>query len=92
MGKTRRVYSENIKAKVAMEAIRGIKTMSELSAAYNVHPQLIAQWKKHLMDHAPELFVRGKKSTNGNEEESSSRLYEEIGRLKLENDWLKKKL
>jgi transposase-like protein len=92
MPKPRRVYTENFKAKVALEAFRGVKTLSELSSTYNVHPVVIAQWKKQLIDLAPDIFKRGNGSKNETSEEIAGPLYEEIGRLKVENDWLKKKL
>ena len=92
MNKQRRVYTENFKAKVALEAYRGVKTLSELSSTYNVHPVVIAQWKKQLLDLAPDIFKRGNGAKNERIEENTGPLYEEIGRLKVENDWLKKKL
>jgi putative transposase len=73
-----------------LEAIKGIKTMSELSARYKVHPNVISKWKRQLIEGAPEVFARG--SNGSSEEELTGPLYEEIGRLKVENDWLKKKL
>ncbi len=92
MHKQRRNYTENFKAKVALEAFRGVKTLSELSSTYNVHPVVIAQWKKQLLDLAPDIFKRGNGAKNERIEENTGPLYEEIGRLKVENDWLKKKL
>jgi putative transposase len=80
-----------LKARVALEAIKGIKTMSELSAEYRIHPNVITKWKKQLIEGAATVFSRG--NENGNSEEVLTRpLYEEIGRLKVELDWLKKKL
>jgi len=79
------------KARVALDAVRGIKTLSELSAIHKVHPTVIAHWKRQLLDGAAEVFVRG--SGGGRtEEEIKAPLYEEIGRLTVELDWLKKKL
>jgi transposase-like protein len=92
MSKQRRNYSETFKAKVALEAFKGVKTLSELSATFNVHPVVIAQWKKQLLEHASEIFLRGNGSKNATHEESTGPLFEQIGRLKVENDWLKKKL
>ena len=91
MAKKRRKHSKSLKARVALEALKGIKTMSQLASEYNIHPNQISKWKKKLKEEAPELFARGNGS-NRNEEELTAPLYEEIGRLKVENDWLKKKL
>jgi len=93
MTKKRRRHSEEFKARVALEAVKGVKTLSELSATYGVHHTVIAQWKRQLIDGSGEIFSR----KNGfhhrrSEEELTGPLYEEIGRLKMEVDWLKKKL
>ncbi len=92
MKRKRRQFSEKFKAKVAVEAIKGIKTLSELSATYKVHPNQISAWKKQLLSNAPELFSSGKKRQSKSEEELTSPLYEEIGRLKMDIKWLEKKL
>lgn len=88
----RRTHSDKFKAKVAIEAIRGIKTLSELAAEYKIHPNQISTWKKQLQMNAEELFSRGKKSKSKTEEELTAPLYEEIGRLKMDIKWLEKKL
>ena len=90
MSRKRKKHSEEMKARVALEALKGVRTLSELSAAYGVHPTVIAQWKRQLVRGASEVFRRG--NTTRNEEELTGPLYEEIGRLKMEIDWLKKKL
>jgi transposase len=90
MSRKRRRHTEEMKARVAVEAIKGLRTLSELSAAYGVHPTVIAQWKRQLVRGAPEVFRRGNAAHR--EEEVTAPLYEEIGRLKMEIDWLKKKL
>ena len=87
----RRVFGASFKARVALEAVKGTRTLSELSSAYRVHPTVIAHWKKQLVQGASNVFASG--SGNGKSEEAvSGPLYEEIGRLKMEVDWLKKKL
>jgi transposase len=85
--KKRKVHTAEFKAKVGLEAVRGMKTISEIGQAYGVHPQLVGQWKS-----AGALFEtkRGPKPTE--DKSGEDRLYGEIGRLKMENDWLKKKL
>jgi transposase-like protein len=86
----RKQHSADFKFKVALEALKGLKTASELSSIYEIHPTLISNWKKQLKDKGKEIF-----SNNENRKEQDaqlqSALYEEIGRLKFELDWLKKK-
>jgi len=90
MSRKRKKHTEEMKARVALEAIKGVRTLSELSATYGVHPTVIAQWKRQLVRGASEVFRRGNAART--EEELTGPLYEEIGRLKMEIDWLKKKL
>lgn len=92
MGRKRKKHADEFKARVALEAVRGIKTLGELSAVHAVHPTVIASWKRQLVEGAPSLFVRGAGSGGRTEEEITAPLFEEIGRLKVELDWLKKKL
>ena len=89
---TRKQYSPKFKAKLAIEAIRGEKAMSQLASQYHVHPVQISQWKKIATDQLAELFVDGRKSKPVNGGIEKDALYEEIGRLKVELDWLKKKV
>lgn len=92
MGRRRRTFTEKFKAKVAIEAIRGLKTLAELAKDYQVHPNQISDWKRQILTNAPELFSSGKKPNARTEEELTAPLYEEIGRLKMDIKWLKKKL
>ena len=92
MNGKRRAHSDKFKAKVAIEAIKGIKTLSELATEHKIHPNQISSWKKQLQMNAEELFTRGKKSKAKSEEELTAPLYEEIGRLKMDIKWLEKKL
>ena len=92
MTRKRRQFSAKFKAKVAVEAIKGMKTLAELSTEYKVHPNQISAWKKQLLSNASELFPSGKKSPSKTEEELTAPLYEEIGRLKMDIKWLEKKL
>lgn len=92
MGAKRNRHTEEFKAKVALEAIRGVRTLSELSSMHGVHSTVIGQWKRQLVDGATELFRRGNGAVGKSEQELTGPLYEEIGRLKVEVDWLKKKL
>jgi transposase-like protein len=77
---------------VAVEAIRGEKTLSELGSQFKVHPMQIAKWRKSALEQLPELFVDGRTRKVRNGEAENDALYEEIGRLKVELDWLKKKV
>jgi len=91
MSKKRRTFTDKFKAKVALDAVRSLKTLSEMATEYKVHPNQISQWKRELLTRAPELFS-GKKSTSfKTEEELTAPLYEEIGRLKMDMKWLEKK-
>src|ERR1035437_6279781 len=91
MTTTRKQYSPKFKARVAVEAIRGEKTLSQLGSQFKVHPIQIAKWRKSALEQLPELFVDGRTRKGRNGEADSDALYEEIGRLKVELDWLKKK-
>lgn len=92
MAQKRKRHSNDFKARVAIEAVKGVRTLSELSAAYAVHPTVIAHWKRQLIEGAPEVFARGGGPGGKTEDEVTAPLYQEIGRLKMEVDWLKKKL
>lgn len=90
MGKKRTPRSNEFKAKVALEAIQGAKSLNELGSVHRVAPTLIAIWKRKLLEGAPSLFAH---AGGGKRDEGvTATLYEEIGRLKMELDWLKKKL
>jgi transposase-like protein len=92
MSKKRRTFSDKFKAKMALEAVGGAKTLAQLAAEYQVHPNQISKWKKILVAQAPELFAIENNSTARTEEEITAPLYEEIGRLKMDVRWLEKKL
>jgi transposase-like protein len=87
----RKSYTASFKAKVGLEAIRGVKTVNEIGQEYVVHPAQVGQWKREIQERAESLFAnqRGPKRQDGPGDEE--RLYSEIGRLKVELDWLKKK-
>jgi len=79
---TRKQYSPKFKARVAVEAIRGEKTLSQLGSQFKVHPIQIAKWRKSALEQLPELFVDGRTRKGRNGEADRDALYEEIGRLK----------
>jgi putative transposase len=92
MTRKRKRHSKEFKAKVALEAVKGLKTSSELASHYQVHPTQISQWKKQLLEGVADLFAyKSRRQKIVSEEELTSPLYEEIGRLKMELNWLKKK-
>ncbi|MDF0677479.1 MAG: IS3 family transposase [Nitrospira sp.] len=88
MAQKRRTHGEEFNARVAVEAIKGIRTLSELRAAHGVHPTVIAHWKRPLVKGAPEVFRRGL-GGGRSEETVTAPLYQE-GQLKMELEWLKK--
>ena len=88
----RRTHSPEFKARVAMEAISGRKTIQEIAADHAIHPIQVSQWKKQLLDGASELFTRGKKSKDQEESQAKeAELFQQIGKLQMELEWLKKK-
>ena len=90
MTTTRKQYSAKFKTQVAVEAIRDEKTLSQLGSQYKVHSIQIAKWRKAAPERLPELFVDGRtRQTKGNEAETEA-LFAQIGRWKVELDWLKK--
>lgn len=92
MTTTRKQHSAQFKARVAIEAIRGEKTLSQLGSQFQVHPMQIAKWRKAALEQLPELFVDGRTRKASDSKPDNDGLYEEIGRLKVELDWLKKKV
>jgi transposase-like protein len=92
MAGKRRKLSRQFKAKVALEAVKGLKTTAQLAAEHQVHPGQISTWKRQLLDGAEQLFAKNGKSGSGSEEKRIGELYEEIGRLKMDIKWLEKKL
>jgi putative transposase len=91
MGKSRKQHSKEFKAKVALEAVREVKTAGELASQFKLHPTQIRQWKSQLTQGAPELFERGRSASSVDEDALTAPLYQEIGRLKMEVDFLRKK-
>lgn len=91
MKNKRRNHSAAFKAKVALAAVKGDKTIAELASEYEVHPNQITQWKKQLLESLPELFSRRRHHEQRDQETLTSELYQQIGQLKVELDWLKKK-
>lgn len=91
MGQTRKQHSKEFKAKVALEAVKGVHSLSALASRYKVHPTQIAQWKRQLVENAPLVFERGGSGGVVDAQGLTAPLYQEIGRLKMEVDFLQKK-
>lgn len=91
MPKFRRRHSAEFKFKVALEAAKGLKTLNEIASEFSVHPNQVSQWKQQLLEGGEALF----RPAEGYSEQESlalqAELYEQIGRLKMELEWLKKK-
>jgi transposase-like protein len=88
----RQKFDPALKAKVALEAIRGEKTVAELSSEYNVHASQITQWKQELLRRSVEIFSKPDTSAHEQQQKTTDKLHQTIGELKVENDWLKKKV
>ena len=89
--KKRNAYSSEFKAKVGLEAIRGMKTINEIGQEYGVHPVTVRQWKKAIQEQAKMLFEGKRVSKPVAAHREPELLFSEIGKLKVELDWLKKK-
>lgn len=88
---TRKTHSAEFKAKVALEAVRSGLTANQIASKYEVHAVQVSQWKKELLSNLAVIFEGKKQPKSNDEQEDPAKLYEQIGRLKVEVDWLKKK-
>jgi len=91
MSNKRKRYNPEFKAKVSLAALKNEETMSELAARFGVHPTMIAAWKRALLDGAPDIFDKNHKAKKQTEKHADE-LYQKIGRLQVERDFLSKKL
>ncbi len=91
MGKKRKVHSPEFKAKVALAALKNEETAAQLASRFGVHPTMISTWKRQLLDGAADLFDKGHKSRKDAEAQTAE-LFRQIGQLKVENDFLSRKL
>ncbi len=87
----RKTFPSKFKAKVAIEALKGHQTVNQIAAEFDVHPSQINAWKKLLLEESSDIFSKGRIQQTVNVEEEKDKLYSQIGRLKVELDWLKKK-
>ncbi len=91
MTSSRKRYSAEFKANVALEAIKGDRTANEIASNHGIHPNQLTQWKKQLLDELPQIFSDKRVKANKEQEALEAQLYQQIGQLKVELDWLKKK-
>jgi putative transposase len=91
MSKGRRSFSNEFKAKVAIEAIKGYKSLNELAREYQVHPNAIGNWKKEVLENLPEIFDKKRGPSRETNTELVEELYKQIGKQQVELEWLKKK-
>ncbi len=91
MSQQRKIYSADFKAKVALAAIKGQHTINEIASTYSVHPNQVTQWKKQALAAIPDSFSATRAREAHADEELRAQLYQQIGQLKVELDWLKKK-
>lgn len=91
MSTKRKKYSADFKAKAALEALKGQRLVNEIASELGVHPVLLSQWKKQAVDGLPGVFEAPRRKDDGEAEALQARLFQEIGQLKVELDWLKKK-
>ena len=94
MKKSKRTFSAEFKAKVAIEAIKEVKTISELAQLYEVHPNVISLWKKEFLSNAGKVFEKGKNESDQIDKlkKENDELIHEIGKLTVDLNWLKKKV
>jgi transposase-like protein len=91
MGSIRKRYDGALKAKVALAGLKGEQTTAEIASQYSVHPNQVTLWKKQVLEALPEFFSDRRKRREEDREEVENELYRQIGQLKVELDWLKKK-
>ena len=87
--KKRKLYPKEFKARVALEALKEAKTIAELSSEYEIHSNMITKWKKQFHDNIADIFIR-KNDQEPDAQQQIENLYKEIGRIQVENTWLKK--
>lgn len=93
MARIRRKHSPEFKLKAVMEILKGEKTATQLAGELGVHPLVLSDWKKHFLEVGMQIFEKPRKASQmGEDAKEKAELFEQIGRLKMENEWLKKKL
>lgn len=89
--KPRKQFAPAFKAKVALEAIKGEKTSTEIGRTFSIHPNLVGIWKRQALEGLPEVFANSRQQRRTEDEAEKDELYRKIGQLKVELDWIKKK-
>ncbi len=87
----RKSFPSKFKAKVAIEALKGHRTINEIAAEFDVHPSQVNAWKKILLESSADIFGNGRQQQTQDFDKEKDQLFNQIGRLKVEVDWLKKK-
>jgi transposase-like protein len=91
MRKERKRYTAQFKARVGLEVVKAQRTLNELASEYEIHPNQLLQWKRQLLDSLPQIFADKRSKAERQQEAKEAELYQQIGQLKVELDWLKKK-
>lgn len=91
MKKQRRKHTAEFKARVALEAIRGVKTISEIAAEFEIHPVMVGNWKKEMLEHLPELFDNKRAKKEKDTDKETDQLHRKVGQLTMEVEFLEKK-
>ena len=91
MKRHRRKHTAEFKARVALEAIKGLKTLSEIAKEYEIHPVMVGTWKKEMLEHLPELFETKRDNKEKETAKEKARLHQKVGQLSMEVDFLEKK-
>ncbi len=91
MSTTRKRHTNQFKFAISLEAAKGLKTVNEIASLHNLHPNQISTWKKQLITEGPTVFGSNGTRKREKQNEQEAELYEQIGRLKMELEWLKKK-
>ena len=87
----RKRYQSRFKAQVALEAVKNQRTLAEIASEYGIHPNQVSRWKQQMLQELPHLFDNGRSKKDVENQKLVSELYRQIGQLKVELDWLKKK-
>ena len=88
----RKLYSPEFKLKAVLAVLKSDRTANQLAGELGVHPVVLSSWKRHFAEMGPQVFDKPRRSKAAEEEKEKAELFEQIGRLKMENEWLKKKL
>lgn len=88
---TRKSYDSRLKVQVALEALKNQRTIAQIASEYGIHPNMVTQWKQRLLNELPDIFSNKHQKNKQDNETLQAELYRQIGQLKVELDWLKKK-